>query len=123
MATQPGLFDDEERLQRLSDIGDQIEAYAAVVDFELFRPDLEAALGYSDGAMGGRPLLPAHVRRDDARRSRERAPVEHVFAVQKQAMGLMIRTIGLARARTKVGMANLAFNLRRLVQLRSRVTA
>ena len=55
MATQPGFFDVEERLRRLSDIGDQLEAYAAVVDFELFRSDLEAALGYSDGAKGGRP--------------------------------------------------------------------
>ena len=55
MATQPGFFDVEERLQRLSDIGDQLEAYAAVVDFELFRADLEAALGYADGAKGGRP--------------------------------------------------------------------
>ena len=45
----------------------------------------------------GRPL-PAHIRRGNATRSRERAPVEHVFAVQKQAMGLMIRTIGLARS-------------------------
>ena len=51
----PVFFDVEERLQRLSDIGDQLEAYAAVVDFELFRPDLEAALGYADGAKGGRP--------------------------------------------------------------------
>ena len=55
------------------------------------------------------------------RRSRDRAPVEHVFAVQKQAMGLIVRTIGLARARTKIGMANLAFNIRRLVQLRGRI--
>ena len=70
----------------------------------------------------GRPL-PAHIRRGNARRSRDRAPVEHVFAVQKQAMGLIVRTIGLARARTKIGMANLAFNIRRLVQLRGRVTA
>ena len=51
-----GFFDVEERLQRLSDFGDQLEAYAAVVDFEIFRSDLEAALGYSDGAKGGRPL-------------------------------------------------------------------
>ena len=49
------VFYVEERLQRLSDIGDQLEAYAAVVDFEIFRADLEAALGYSDGAKGGRP--------------------------------------------------------------------
>ena len=70
----------------------------------------------------GRPL-PAHIRRGNARRSRDRAPVEHVVAVQKQAMGLIVRTIGLARARAKIGMANLAFNIRRLVQLRGRVTA
>lgn len=42
MAVQPGLFDVEARLRRLSDIGDALEAYAAAVDFELFRPDLEA---------------------------------------------------------------------------------
>ena len=70
----------------------------------------------------GRPL-PAPIRRGSTRRSRDRAPVEHVFAVQKQAMGLIVRTIGLARARTKIGMANLAYNLRRLVQLRGSVTA
>ena len=70
----------------------------------------------------GQPL-PAHIRRGNARRSRDRAPVEHVFAVQKQAMGLFVRTIGLARARTKIGMANLAFNIRRLVQLGGRIPA
>lgn len=55
MARQPGLFDVDERLRRLSDIGDQLEAFAAVADFEMFRPDLMAALNYSDGAKGGRP--------------------------------------------------------------------
>lgn len=55
MARMPGLFDVDERLRRLSDIGDQLEAFAAVVDFEMFRAELEAALGYSDGARGGRP--------------------------------------------------------------------
>lgn len=70
----------------------------------------------------GRPL-PMHIRRGNARRSRDRVPVEHVFAVQKQAMGLAVRTIGPARARTRIGMANLAYNLRRLVQLQGRVTA
>ena len=55
MARTPGLFDVDERLQRLSDIGDQLEAFAAVVDFEVFRSELEAALGYGDGSKGGRP--------------------------------------------------------------------
>ena len=55
MAVQPGLFDVEERLQRLSDIGNALEAYASAVDSELFRPDLEAALAYWDGARRVRP--------------------------------------------------------------------
>lgn len=55
MARQPGLFDVDERLRRLSDIGDQLEAFASVVDFEMFRPELKAALNYGDGAKGGRP--------------------------------------------------------------------
>ena len=55
MGRQPGFFDVEDRMRRLSDLGDQLEAYAATVDFECFRADLEAALAYSDGAKGGRP--------------------------------------------------------------------
>jgi transposase, IS5 family len=55
MARQPGLFDMDERLRRLSDIGDQLEGFSAVVDFEIFRPELDAALAYGDGAKGGRP--------------------------------------------------------------------
>jgi transposase, IS5 family len=55
MARQPGFFDVDERLRRLSDLGDRLEAFGQVVDFELFRPELEAALCYSDGAKGGRP--------------------------------------------------------------------
>jgi len=38
-----------------------------------------------------------------------------VFADQKHRMGLFIRTIGIARARTKIGLANIAHNLRRYV--------
>jgi IS5 family transposase len=43
--------------------------------------------------------------------------VEHVFARQKGAMGLFIRTIGLARASTKIGLANLLYNMQRMVWL------
>jgi len=57
MGGQPGFFDVEDRLKRLSDLGDQLEAFSAAVDFETFRPALNAALAYSDGAKGGRPPL------------------------------------------------------------------
>ena len=55
MAGAPGFFDVDDRLKRLSDLGDQLEAFTAAVDFEVFRPELETALAYSDGAKGGRP--------------------------------------------------------------------
>ena len=55
MKGQVGFFDVDQRLQRLSDLGDQLEAYAATVDFEIFRLPLEAALAYADGVKGGRP--------------------------------------------------------------------
>ena len=55
MGRAPGFFDVDERLKRLSDLGDQLEAFTAAVDFEGFRPELEAALAYSDGTKDGRP--------------------------------------------------------------------
>ena len=35
--------------------GDPLETMGRVVDFEVFRPALEMALAYGDGAKGGRP--------------------------------------------------------------------
>jgi IS5 family transposase len=52
-------------------------------------------------------------------RSKVRARVEHVFGHQQSSMGgKIVRTIGLARARFKIGMMNLGYNIRRLVQLK-----
>jgi transposase, IS5 family len=62
----------------------------------------------------GRPMSEA-VSRANGRRSKIRACIEHVFAQQKARMGLIVRTIGMARARTKIGMVNLAYNLTRYV--------
>lgn len=50
-----GFFDTDERLQWLSAACDPLERLVAVVDFELFRPELDAALSRSDRAKGGRP--------------------------------------------------------------------
>jgi IS5 family transposase len=55
MGRQPGLFDVDERLKRLSDLGDELLGFAGAVDFEIFRGELVAALCYSDGSQGGRP--------------------------------------------------------------------
>ena len=58
----------------------------------------------------GKPM-PRHTARANGRKSKVRAAVEHVFAQQKGPIGLFIRTIGLARATTKIGLANLVYNL------------
>jgi hypothetical protein len=54
MADQIGFFV-EERLAGLSKKGDDLERLSAVIDFELFRPELEAAVPRADRSKGGRP--------------------------------------------------------------------
>jgi IS5 family transposase len=62
----------------------------------------------------GKPM-PERVRIANAQKSKVRSAVEHVFALQKGPMALFVRTIGIARARVKIGLANLAYNMRRFV--------
>jgi Transposase and inactivated derivatives, IS5 family len=52
-------------------------------------------------------------------KSTVRVRVEHVFGAQANDMGgTLVRTVGMARAKAKIGMKNIAYNMRRLVQLR-----
>jgi IS5 family transposase len=64
----------------------------------------------------GKPM-PERIAKANAAKSKVRAVVEHVFAWQKGPMGLVIRTIGLARATVKIGLANLVTNMRRMAWL------
>jgi len=57
MAAQRGFFDLDERYAQLSQAGDPLERLSRVVDFEVFRVELDAALRRSDGAKGGRPPM------------------------------------------------------------------
>ena len=63
--------------------------------------------------------MPAHIARGNATRAGcDR--VEHVFAAQKCRLGLIVRTVGIVRARAKIGMANLVYNFARLAWLQGR---
>jgi len=62
-----------------------------------------------------RKPMPKHTARANNKKSSIRAVVEHVFGYQKNAFGMFVRTIGLARATTKINAANLAYNFQRLV--------
>ncbi|WP_104018116.1 IS5 family transposase [Roseovarius nitratireducens] len=66
----------------------------------------------------GKPLT-AQAKGSNRTKSTARVRVEHVFGAQANDMGsTLVRTIGLVRARAKIGMKNLAYNMRRLTQLR-----
>ena len=52
-------------------------------------------------------------------RSKVRARVEHVFGAQSNDMGgTLVRSIGITRAKAHIGLKNIAYNMRRLVQLK-----
>lgn len=68
----------------------------------------------------GRPM-PVNIARANAAKSKVRSAVEHVFARQKGPMGLVVRTIGLARAKVKIGLANIVYNMKRAAWLTDRV--
>jgi transposase, IS5 family len=51
-------------------------------------------------------------------KSKIRARIEHVFGAQQTSPGgRIVRTIGIMRAKAKIGLQNLAYNFRRLATL------
>jgi hypothetical protein len=76
----------------------------------LARPDSSSREPQSSAIAGAREREP--------RKSRLRARIEHVFGAQQNSPGgRIVRTIGIARAKAKIGLQNLAYNIRRLVML------
>jgi IS5 family transposase len=111
--------------QKLDDVLDKSNTGAEVWADSAYRSaEIEAKLeaqGYKSRvhrrARRNQPLS----RREQAgntTRSRVRARVEHVFGHQHTSMGgTIVRTIGIVRARAKIGLMNLVYNISRLVQL------
>ncbi len=67
----------------------------------------------------GHPLDEAQKAANHAK-SKVRSRVEHIFGAQAQMGGHWVRTIGLLRAKIKIWMMNLVYNMVRLVQLTRR---
>lgn len=60
---------------------------------------------------------------DNREKSKTRVRVEHIFGFVENSMkGSIVRTIGLARAKAKIGMMNLTYNICRCSQLKITVT-
>ena len=64
--------------------------------------------------------IPEETARSNAKIAKERARVEHVFGHMKCCRGLTIRTIGLARAGTKLSSAVPAYNIGWFIFLKRR---
>jgi len=74
-------------------------------------------------AFRNHPLSDAQVEAN-RKKSKVRVRIEHIFGAQENAPGgRIIRTIGAVRARAKIGLQNLVYNVRRLVILERMATA
>jgi len=111
--------------QKLDDVLDKSNTGAEVWADSAYRSaEIEAKLeaqGYKSRvhrrARRNRPLSQRE-QAGNTTRSRVRARVEHVFGHQHTSMGgTFVRTIGIVRARAKIGLMNLVYNISRLVQL------
>ena len=64
----------------------------------------------------GKPLTEEQ-KQANRTKSKVRARVEHVFGAQAAMSGHLVHTIGLQRAKVKIGLMNLVYSMMRLLQL------
>ncbi|WP_103727486.1 hypothetical protein [Novosphingobium sp. HII-3] len=67
--------------------------------------------------------MPERTPKANAAKSKIRAHVEHVFARQKDQIGLFIRNIGIKQAQAKINFAGLAYDMNRLIFQECRTAA
>ena len=78
--------------------------------------DAEIASQVCEKGTRGQPLTEEQ-KLSNRTKSKVRARVEHVFGAQAAMGGHVVRTIGLQRAKLKIGLMNLVYNMVRLMQL------
>ena len=121
-AVSDAAVQDSQELDVLLDEGNTFNDVFADSDYR--STEIEAQLrasGYKSRihrrGRRNRPLSSAQQLANHAK-SRIRARIEHVFGAQQNAPGgRIVRTIGIVRARAKIGLQNLTYNIRRLVTL------
>ena len=114
---QPGLFDVEERAAQLTHMGDPLVGLKARIDWEAFRPALKRVHEKDRKSRAGAKPLTEEQKLSNRMKSKIRARGEHVFGAQAAMDGHVVRTIGLQRARVKIGLMDLIYNMARLMHL------
>jgi IS5 family transposase len=68
--------------------------------------------------------LSAMQEKANRKQSQVRARIEHVFGAQQTSLGgRLVRTIGLVRAKAKIGLQNLVYNIRRMIAIERNAAA
>jgi IS5 family transposase len=107
-----GLLDDE---NTASDVWADSAYRSAEIEDKLAARGLKSRIHRK--AHRNRPLTERE-KQGNRTRSKVRARVEHVFGAQSNDMGgALLRCIGIVRARARIGLRNLVYNMRRMVQL------
>jgi|CXWL01.1.fsa_nt_gi hypothetical protein len=122
------LFALDERERKLDRIGDPLAALDVSVDFVAIAKEVEALLPVVDYSKGGRPpfsvlLMVKLLVLKQLYIAKVRARVEHVFAGLHQMGGLLVRTIGMARADFQITTKLAVCNLKRWVGMRNTLPA
>ena len=127
---QISLFAEENRLQKLSELGDSLERLN-VINRKMFRPELKNALHKERKSNAGRPpydcvllfktlvLQRIYNLSDDQTeyqindiKSKTGCRIEHVFGYLAVSMhGLTLRSVGIKRAEFNIGLTNLVYNI------------
>lgn len=123
LTTDASVHDSQVFYDLLDDSNSSGDVWADSAYWSGDKKDELADLGFNSHihrkGVRGKPLNERSVEAN-RKRSKIRARVEHVFG-QQALFGRYIRTVGWARARLKIGMTNLAYNMKRLVWLMDHV--
>ena len=111
--------------QKLDDVLDRANTASGVWADSAYRSEASEAVLAERGLTShihrrgsrGKPLTSAQEAANKTR-SKVRVRVEHIFGSQSNDMGgTLVRSIGIVRAKARIGLKNLAYNMRRYVQL------
>ena len=108
------LFEQENTMESLSKMGNPLVILKEIVDFELFRDELEKLFTNNSkkNNAGRKPIDPVFMLKALCR-------IEHVYGFMEQSMkGLFFRGVGMVRAAFYIGFTNLVYNMCRLVQIK-----
>jgi len=127
IVTEASVHDSQvvEDILTVSDAGQPLWADSAYVGEEqeaIYRKK-KVIVKIHEKSVRNKPLTDEQ-KRNNSEKSKIRARVEHIFGFIENSMKKsFIRTIGIVRAETKIGLMNLTYNLCRCVQLKITVSA